>query len=191
MPLKLVTAPAEEPVSLDDALVHLRLEDEDDAGQLGYISALITAARRWCESYQNRAYIIQTWDLVLDCFPENAIRVPLPPLQSVVYIKYKDPSGSEQTLDPAEYAVDAACEPGRVVPAYGCSWPDTRDEIGTVTVRFTAGYGAPAAVPAEIRHAILIKLADLYQNRGDEEGGDKGARSAVEALLAPDRIMPI
>lgn len=191
MPLKLVAAPAQEPISLDEALAHLRLEGDEYAGEQSYVSALLVAARRWCEGFQNRAYVTQTWDLVLDRFPGGAIRIPLPPLQSVAYVKYKDPSGSEQTLDPAGYTVDAAGEPGRIVPAYGCSWPETRDEIGAVTVRFTAGYGAPAAVPAEIKQAILLKVADLYEHRGGDEGVDEKIQSAVEALLAPERIVPV
>ena len=46
------------------------------------ISSLITAARQHCETFQNRAYITQTWELWLDAFPgEDHIDIPLPPLQ--------------------------------------------------------------------------------------------------------------
>jgi uncharacterized phiE125 gp8 family phage protein len=96
MPLKLIALPAEEPVNLDETRAHLRLESGED----DYLSDLIAAARRHCESFQGRAYVTQTWELYLDMFPPGCIKVPLPPLQSVTFIKYKDNSGALQTLDP-------------------------------------------------------------------------------------------
>ncbi len=45
------------------------------------ITGFITAAREYCEGYQNRAYITQTWELLLDEFPDSVIQIPLPPLQ--------------------------------------------------------------------------------------------------------------
>ena len=53
------------PVSLEDTL----------------LTGFITAAREYCEGYQNRAYITQTWKLLLDEFPDSVIQIPLPPLQ--------------------------------------------------------------------------------------------------------------
>ena len=47
------------------------------------ITGLIKAAREYCEGYQNRAYITQTWELILDAFPDSVIQIPLPPLQWV------------------------------------------------------------------------------------------------------------
>ena len=62
MALKLVTAPAAEPVTLAEIKEHLRVDsDLEDA----LISALITAARQWAETYQGRAYITQTWNFLV------------------------------------------------------------------------------------------------------------------------------
>ena len=60
MNLTLKTAPETEPVSLNEAKAFLRVDsDEDD----NYITSLIKTAREWCEDYQHRAYITQTWEL--------------------------------------------------------------------------------------------------------------------------------
>ena len=49
-------------------------------------------------------------------------------------------------------------------------------------IEFTTGYGAPEDVPAEIKHAALLILADFYEKR---EGGQlsENVESAVNALI--------
>jgi uncharacterized phiE125 gp8 family phage protein len=182
--LKLSTPPAEEPVSLQEARSHLRLESGEDE----YLAGLIIAARRYCETFQSRAYVTQTWDLCLDAFPPSRIKIPVPPLQSVTFIKYKDSDGVFQTLDPSTYLVDAFGEPGLICLAYGKSWPATYPEKNSVQIRFVAGYGTAADVLQEIKQAILMKVADLYEHRGGDEGVDKNINDAVESLLWPDRV---
>jgi uncharacterized phiE125 gp8 family phage protein len=79
--------------------------------------------------------------------------------------------------------VDAFSEPGLICFAYGKSWPATYPETNAVRIRFVAGYGAAADVPCEIKHAILLKVADLYEYRGGDEGMDRATNEAVESLL--------
>jgi uncharacterized phiE125 gp8 family phage protein len=185
MSLKLVISPSEEPLNLDEARAHLRLEIGEDE----YLSGLITAARRHCESFQGRAYVTQTCDLYLNEFPAGCLKVPLPPLQAVTFIKFKDSAGFIQTLDPSEYIVDTFSEPGLICPGYGKSWPATYPEINSVQIRFVAGYGSAANVPQEIKQAILLKVADLYEHRGGDEGIDKAINEAIESILWPDRVV--
>ena len=159
------------------------------------ISSLITAAREDCEKFQNRAYINQTWELWLDEFPRrDYIDIPLPPLSSITSIKYYDTANVEATMTITDYFVDTKSEPGRVVLAYGKSWPSTslRPANG-VCVTFVAGYGALAtSVPQTVKSAILLMLGHLYEHR--EAVSDKPMSEipmAVESLLSKDRIMPI
>jgi uncharacterized phiE125 gp8 family phage protein len=67
--LKLVTPPAEEPVTLAVAKAHLRVDISDDDTLIPYYLA---AARRLCEKEVRRAFVTSTWDLVLDGFPPVA-----------------------------------------------------------------------------------------------------------------------
>lgn len=106
------------------------------------------------------------------------IMLPLPPLQTVDSIKYWDPSGVQQTLDPSAYIVDNVSEPGRVVPAVGTSWPSTQNRVNAVEVRFTAGYGADGSfVPAGIKQWMLMRVTDAFENR---EAVVMGVRGTVE-----------
>ncbi len=157
------------------------------------LTRYIKTARRLCEKIHNRAYITQTWDLYLDAFPADTqdIRIPLPPLQSVTSLQYKDTADVLQTLAATEYIVDTLSEPGRICLAYGKSWPATLDEAQAVQIRFVCGYGATAAsVPDEVRSAILLKVSDLYEHRG-EEGGNPAVDATIEKILDLDRVIPI
>ncbi len=160
--LTIVTEPTLEPVELADVKSHLSVEVSDDDTM---ISNFITAARRWCEHFTRRAFITQSWKLVLDKFPAE-FRVPLPPLQSVTSITYIDTDGNTQTLASSVYTVDIDSEPGRIVEAYQQSWPTTRDVVNAVTVTYKAGYGAASTnMPGELKLAIKMLVGHYYENR--------------------------
>ena len=95
MPLQLVIPPAEEPVSLMDAKLHLRVDfDEDDT----LIASLISAARQAAETLTGRQFGTARWKLVLDGFPRSAIALAKFPVQSVVAINYLDMNSLVQTM---------------------------------------------------------------------------------------------
>ncbi len=194
MALKLFTAPAEEPITLVEAKAHLRV---DGSAEDTLITSLIVAARQWCEGYQNRAYVTQTWDMVLDEWPgdpcPDRIRIPLPPLQSVASVKYKGTDGIQVVMPAADYLVDLASQPGRLVLGYGKSWPTaTLQPAAAIEVRFTAGYGAAAVVPETVKQAIKLLVGHLYEHReatSDDELPE--VPFAVKALLGLERIWPL
>ena len=163
-----------EPVSTEDTL----------------ITSYIKAAREYCESFQNRSYISQTWELWLDSFPNgNYIRIPLPPLVSVSSVKYYDTSNTEATFSSDDYFVDTKSEPGRLCLAYGESWPSTTlRSYNGVCITFVCGYGSTSSyVPERVRQSILLLVADYYANR--EAGkASKETIGAVERLLWQERI---
>ncbi len=190
--LKLYTEPAEEPVILNATVrKHLRVSTTDDDELIRWY---IKTARLHCEAYHGRKYITQTWDMYIDQFPsESFIKIPYAPLQSVTHVKYKDTSGVLQTWAASNYIVDANASSGKISLAYGISWPSTYQEIQAVQIRFICGYGLAVSVPQNVTQAILLKTADLYENRGDSEGEfvTNTKERAVESLLSSDRIIPI
>jgi uncharacterized phiE125 gp8 family phage protein len=114
------------------------------------------------EHITGRAFITQTWELALNGFPD-AIRLPHPPVASVVHVKYYDAAGVQQTLDPLDYLVDAKSEPGWILPAPGKAWPSTAARVDAVEVRYVCGYGPDwASVPAAIRDFIAGMLENHY-----------------------------
>ena len=192
MGLKLVTPPEVEPVTLEEAKAHLRLDgDADD----DYVSALIMAARERVELFLRRALITQDFEYTLDGFPASqVIDLPRPPLQSVEFIKYVDTAGNVQTLAPEDYVVDvSSSEIGRVALSWNRFWPITRSSINSVVIQFAAGYGDAAEdVPQVIRQGILIEVSNLYENREDVVVGQNISMLTLsERLLWPYRALSV
>ncbi|MGQ0589312.1 MAG: head-tail connector protein [Sphingosinicella sp.] len=192
MGLKLITAPALEPVSLAEARAHCRVDLPDDDGLLaGYI----LAARQWAETYLRRALVTQTFELTLEGFSPEIV-LPRPPHQSVTSIQYLDGAGTLQTLAASEYQVDLSSGSlaARIRPAYLKTWPTTRlDSYDAVRVRYVAGYGAnPWNGPDAIRSAILLLLGHLYRFRETVTAGSTpaelpfGARTLLDPYRDPD-----
>lgn len=184
----LVEAGGDEPITLLDAKLHLRVtHSSEDA----LITACIAAARAHAEDFTRRALSAQTWELVLDGFPCGEIKLPLPPLRSVVSVKYFDSDGEEQTLGEEAYQVDTSSEPGRVAPAYGTSWPATRCQLGAVRIRFECGYETRDEVPEQTKHAIRFLTGLYFLNREAAVTGTIVTKIpfAVEALLWPHRVL--
>lgn len=192
MPLKLITPPAEEPITLDEAKKHLRVDIANDDT---LISSLITAAREYCEDFQNRAYITQTWQLWLDGWPDGSeISIPKPPLQTVSSIKYYSEDGAEYTLPAEDYIVDVQSQPGRVVLASGKSWPDVSlRPANAVVVDFVVGYGDAVDVPQRVKQAILLLVGHWYEHREAVLTGSisKEIEFTVSALLWQERVVPV
>ena len=164
MPTTLVTAAAEEPVTLTEVKQHLRVDIDDDDF---YLQDLIAAARQHVEeNVLSSALITQTWDYIIDDWPGDVITLPKPPLQSVTSVKYTDEDDNELTVSSSDYRVDTDSFPGRIVLKTSASWPTVElKEFGGVVVRFVAGYGLEAAVPPSIKAAIKLIIGDLYENR--------------------------
>jgi len=190
MTIKLITAPAAEPVTLTEAKLHLRVDHSTDDD---LITALIAAARQKAEHLTGRSLITQTWERVLDAFPPVEIELGRPPVASIVSVTYTDTAGTDVVMDSAEYSLDNTTEPGYLLPAATLSaWPSTYDAANVVRVRFTAGYGASgASVPAAVRQFMLMELGTLYKMRESIVAGVSIAElpgSYTERLLDPYRL---
>lgn len=190
MGLVQVTAPTTEPVSRTEAKDHVR---ETGTTQDALIDELIKAARILCENATSRSFITQTWRLTMDDFPRDGspIRLDRPPLVSVESVKYIDSTGVEQTLASGEYVVDTSTLYGEIVLAYGATWPNVRAGRGAVTVNYTAGYGAAAAVPETIKAAIKLTLADLYEVRESSIVGTIHAVNPTVGALLAGYVLPV
>lgn len=185
--LRLVTAPATEPLTLAQARTQVRVESTDTAHS-DDLTALIVEARQYIERYLGRQLITATWDLMLDCFPatEKEIHVPLPPLQSVTSLKYYDTDGVLQTWSASNYIVSTdGSETGRICLAPGVNWPAAQLRAEAVQIRFVAGYGAASAVPAPLVRACKLLVGHWFLYREEALGGTiiSSIPTGVERIL--------
>jgi len=191
----IVTEPTLEPVTLAEVKDHLRITETDTGSEDSVLLFFIETARRYCENFQNRAYLHQTWKLILDGFPRAAfIRIPRPPLVSVAHVKYYATGGTAATLTAANYYVDTDSQPGYVCLGYGESWPSTtlRPDAG-VEVQFIAGYGSVAsAVPTTIKQAIRELVGHMYERREATDVKQVYEMPwGASSLLWQERVVPI
>jgi uncharacterized phiE125 gp8 family phage protein len=170
-----VLAPTEEPVSLEEAKAHCRVDIDDDDS---LIEDLITAARDLVETETRRSLVTTYWAMSIDDFPScgaRRIALPRPPLQSVQSITYYDSDGAQQTLSTDVYGVNTAREPGFVYLKYGQVWPCTYEMPDAVTINFVAGWDDVLYVPSGIKHAIKLLVAHWYEHReavAEKPGGE-------------------
>lgn len=95
----------------------------------------------------NRAILEQTWVGVLDKF-DDRIELPLPPLQSVGQVRYRDTDGAWQVLSTDIYGVETKGLFGFIYRKKDQVWPTLYSSVepGLVEITFTAGWGNGAEV---------------------------------------------
>lgn len=193
MRLSLVTGPTVEPITMTDIKDHLRIDTDVDL-EAEELNSYIAAARVWCETFQNRAYITQTWNWALDRWPRSPFEIPLPRLQSISSIKYYDTDETEADFGSANTIVDTISEPGRVSLGWNKTYPSTTlRPINGIIIQFVAGYGDDeAAVPDNIKQAIRLLAGHMYENReGTWIKAIDEIPLGIRSFLWQDRLVPI
>lgn len=193
MGYQLVTGPASEPLTLEEAKKHLNVDfDDDDA----LIMMFLKAARQNAEIYTGRALISQVWDLFLNEFPSDGSPIKLLPapvieVQGVFY-----GSSPEAEMDAAGYLLDKSSAPARLGLVSGGSWPAVTAYTNAVRIRFRSGFvddelsPEVGEVPYDIKAAILLNLGTLYANRESVVTGTIASKLpwAAEDLLRRHRV---
>ncbi len=160
-----------------------------------YITKLIKAARIAVENYLNYKFITQTWEVMFDWFPwQDYIEIPSPPLQTGVTVNYYDTDESGTTFASSNYHEDLYGIPGKIVLAYGNSWPSTTlRTVNGVVIQFKCGFGLAADVAEDYKTAIKMTLAEMYENREQSITGTiiTDVPLGAQQLLMFDRIIPI
>ncbi len=185
MALVMTSGPALEPVTVDEAKSHLRI---DGTNEDVLLSSLIMTSRLHVETALNLALITQGWTLLLDEWPKLAsVELPLRPLQQVAEVRVKDGEGSAITVDASDYVVDTASSHPRLVRKGG-TWPLPGQLVNGIEVDLIVGYGNAATdVPASIRQALLLLIAHWYEHRDSVEIGsaEVAIPQSVSRLLHP------
>lgn len=166
-----------EPVTIAEAKQHLNL---DTSNFDTYITnLLIPASRRYCENFLNRSIVAGSTVLTLDAFPLGPITLPNGPVGSVTTVSYVDTDGATQTF------TDFTLTGDQISPDFGYEWPATRAQLGAVTITYSAGY---STLEPDIKFAILIVLADLFEYRTVTMDVQRYENPAAMNLLQPYRI---
>jgi uncharacterized phiE125 gp8 family phage protein len=182
MAYRIITAATVEPVTLAEARLQCKLTDDDSTDEDALITAWITAAREQAEHYTGRALAVQTIEMALDCFPEyedDVISLDMPPVTAITSVKYTDTAGVEQTISPSAYALSLYGDSRKLAPTYGNYWPSTRDIPDAARIRCVCGY---ASVPKAAKSAILLMVADRFENREGASDIPLAARCLLDTI---------
>ena len=185
MSLILTTPPVVEPVSLAEAKAHLRVTHVDDDV---FISTLIVSARRRLEVKTGLRLITQGWSQFLDFWPGGGlVELDVNPVSAVSDVIIYGDLDTAASVDTAHYFLDATSSPPRVVFRQGRNPSPPGRRAKGIEVRFTAGFGLAAAVPVDLKQAVLLLVADAYAHRGDEAA--RAMPPAALELINAYRVM--
>lgn len=165
------------------AIEEINVEDD-------FILELIAAATDWAEQFTNRALLPQTIIMSVPFFPARtpgnpyaSLKLFRSPVRKLLQIDYTKKDGDADILVPAEFREDLIQEPALIFPIE--NWPDADMFPGAVKVTFEAGYSKPSDIPASIKRAMMIWIADNYEYRED---GVQVKTTRAEAMARQHRI---
>ncbi|WP_254510417.1 head-tail connector protein [Anatilimnocola floriformis] len=156
---KLITAPASYPITLSEAKAHLKVEHSDEDT---LITSYLDAATQYVETLSGLHLVAQTWEQHQHGFYCNwLLKLPI---QSITHIKYYDGDNVLQTLDSAEYRLQAPYKQRAWIEPVN-SWPSTYCRSDAVQIRFVAGF---SAVPERAKQAVRLALGVFHAERSGE-----------------------
>ena len=200
MSLELKTAPTDYPVTLEELKKQCEIASgitrHDDQLQL-----YLRAAVEYVEKTIGRDLVERTWYYRLDRWPggNGDIELPRAPVISIDAITYTIQSASPTVAAVAAsvYALDSGALPHIVYLNYGESWPAADGVRNGITIEFTTGHASGGDsdkaynVPDDIKVAVLMVAADLFERREANLEMATYSNQAVEMLLFPNRVFEL
>lgn len=174
---KIITPPSQV-ISTAEAKLHCRIDSStEDASVVVWIEA----ARKVAQQYLSVAVGPQTLELAYDTFPDNgaAIQLRYGPVQSISSVTYVDDDSITQTIDSANYSLDAYNGSGWIIPAVDYGWPTPIVAANAVKVRYVTG---DASLDEAVKMAILAMVCIQDQNRVGADLLSDGVRGMLDTV---------
>lgn len=183
---RLLVVPYAEPISLDQAKAHLRVElDDTDEDEL--IAGYIVAAREYVEEETGlvlvRRTIVEHHKQFWDCrsratdprAAQRALCLRAWPVNAVSEVAYTDCNGDAQTL--ADTRAVTGSRPAKLWPPRNTCWPAISEAEG-VDVTLDAGFD-DFNVPRLAVQAMLLLIGHWYMHRESVVAGERGVAVTV------------
>ena len=154
-------------ISVEEIKKWIRVDIDDDND---LIHSLILSATNAVETYTGRNIAQRTIELPLNA-KSHTTNINIAPIVDIVKLETISRKGIRTTLSPDSYYLTIYGE-------HGVLYTETMDKL-CATLR--VGYDN---VPAPIKQAIAVHVADAYQNRE----GQTDLPNAFKALLSPYRL---
>jgi uncharacterized phiE125 gp8 family phage protein len=176
------SAPATTPITVAETKAHLRVSHTAEDTLIGtYLDAATAHLDGW-HGILGRCMVTQTWRQDLEGF-STVMDMPFPDAASVS-VAYYDADNVSQTLAGTNYNLVNGNGRAWLQISESGNWPVTYDRPDAVQITATYGYGAAAAVPANLKAAIMLHVGVMFGARADGE-----LPQAYHALIAPHRVV--
>lgn len=160
---KVVTDSVFEPFTLSEAKEMLK---QDTLADDTIITSIIKQARFRAEQYTGIGITLKTVEQRFNSF-SDCMKLTMGNALDIVHIKYMDESETLQTLTPTVYGLDEFAIPCEVYLKPNQVWPKTSTDRNAVRITYRAGWQDAASIPADIKAALNLMIADSYANRED------------------------
>ena len=196
MPLVTLTLPSSTPVSLMEAKQQCRIVSSDATHDI-LLDRLIGEATRSIETLTGARLDSQTVRLELDGFPSGSLDLGVYPVNSITSVVYDDGDNVEQSM---VLGTDYWQSLSGMYP-FICPvdlWPATKyGKPACVRITMSVGYfdGSPVtkACPDDLRHAVLMRVKEYFDNAGESVTGSEvfSTVSSVKALTDMHRRITV
>ena len=178
--IEVTTPPAEEPITVAELKEWLRVDGTD---QDTVITSLLTSAREWAEGYTHRRFVDTELDVTWATFPKIGadLYLPGPPVSVLSSLNWIDSAGVTQPFDIADVTVEPLYGLARVNPDAVEDWPQ---DAFSVNAKYTAGFGAAADVPEDIKTAIKVAVTQNFLFRGDQIAGSQFSTAQLKSSMS-------
>ena len=183
-----IAQPVSEPVSLAEAKAHVRVtaSDENDL-----ITALIVAARQYCENLSGRTLAPRNFLQTMDRFPDGGGDITLrrSPVTAVASVYYYSLETTNTLMSPStDYRLDLQQIPARIrLPLGTTLWKNAYTTDDAVRITYTAG---AVSAPTAAKQTILLLVGHWFENRESVVigGGGREIDCTVSSLMDSFRI---
>ena len=189
MALVNLTLPSSTPVSLTEAKEQCRILSADTTHDV-LLTRLIDEATSSIETLTGARLGPQTVRLDLDGFPSGNIDLCTYPVNSITSVVYDDADNAEQTL---VLGTDYWESLGGMYPFLAPVeyWPVARSgKPGSVRITMSVGYfdGSPVTdvAPNDLRHAVLIRVKEYFDNAGESVTGQSVEQTVTTVKALTD-----
>jgi uncharacterized phiE125 gp8 family phage protein len=174
--------------------LHIGTEDEEDTSQDEYLQEILDAVVDDVQSDIGRRLCRETWYGYLDDFPSVKadgnceVEISLGPVNEVVGVQYYNSSNVKTVMSTDDWLLDNIELTARL--RFLKTYNVYSDRLNAVEIEFTNGYASAAAIPKNIRDAIVMLASDRYLNP-ENQGINFGMglkQTAAERLLRKFRV---
>lgn len=170
MALVPLSLPSDTPVSLDEAKSQCRIVPSDTTHD-ALLTRLIHESTRSIETLTGGKLAEQSVRLELDGFPKGKVDLGVYPVNSITSVVYDDGDNVETAMIlGTDYWQSLSGLYPFICPV--TTWPATKyGKPASVRITMSVGYytGSPvtSAAPDDLKHAVLIRVKEYFDNAGE------------------------